>query len=101
MGDTPLQALLIAERCAVLTGRHDDFVMWTVCAWRGLRWGELMGLQRHHLRGDTLAVETQLDYRANPVRLRAPKEGSYRNDNPYYFGAVDLPPFLVELRRGM
>ncbi|MFC4054945.1 site-specific integrase [Actinomadura syzygii] len=94
---TPLQALLIAERCAVLTGRDDDFVMWTVCAWCGLRWGELMGLQRHHLRGDTLAVETQLDYRAKPVGLRAPKEGSYRNDNPHYFGAVDLPPFLMEL----
>lgn len=41
---TPLQALLLAERCAILTGRDDDFVMWTVCAWCGLRWGELVGL---------------------------------------------------------
>ncbi|TDD24697.1 hypothetical protein E1287_38030 [Actinomadura sp. KC06] len=94
---TPLQALLVAERCAVLTGRDDDFVMWTVCAWCGLRWGELMALQREHYRGDALVVEVQLDPQDKPSRLRPPKEGSYRNDHPKYFGAVDLPPFLAQM----
>ncbi|MDL4776592.1 hypothetical protein [Actinomadura xylanilytica] len=45
-GSTPLQLLLTAERIALLTGRDIDLAMWVLCAWCGLRWGELMGLQR-------------------------------------------------------
>lgn len=69
---TPLQALLLAERCAILTGRCDDFVMWTVCAWCGLRWGEVMGLQHRHLAGDRLIVDVQLGPPDGPFRLRPP-----------------------------
>ncbi|MCP9976412.1 hypothetical protein [Actinomadura madurae] len=94
---TPLQALLLAERCAILTGRDDDFIMWTVCAWCGLRWGELMGLQHHHVRGAQLTVEVQLSPPDGPFECRPPKEGSYRSDAPDFFGAVDLPPFLAGL----
>ncbi|MFE9099928.1 hypothetical protein [Actinomadura geliboluensis] len=94
---TPLQALLLAERCAILTGCDADFVMWTVCAWCGLRWGELMGLQRHHVHGDRLVVDVQLAPPDGPSVLKAPKEGSYRNDHPDFFGALDLPPFLAGL----
>ncbi|MBO2462134.1 hypothetical protein [Actinomadura violacea] len=41
----PTGALLVAERCALLTGQDDDLVMWLTCAWCALRWGELIGLQ--------------------------------------------------------
>jgi hypothetical protein len=51
---------LLAERTSALTGRPDDFIMWTVCGWAGLRWGELMGLQRPALLGDRLRVDVQL-----------------------------------------
>src|SRR5690606_13999422 len=94
---TPLQALLLAERCAILTGRDDDFVMWTVCAWCGLRWGELVGLQRRHVGADTLTNDVQLCPPDGPFQLRPPNEGSFRNDHPDFFGSLDLPPFLAEL----
>ncbi|MFV2172256.1 hypothetical protein ACFHW2_12275 [Actinomadura sp. LOL_016] len=95
---TPLEMLLLAERAAVLTGRPDDFVMWTVCGWCGLRWGELMGLQRPALLGAKLRIDVQLTPpNGGPFKLRPPKDGSVRNDHPRFFGCVDLPPFLIKL----
>ena len=40
---TPFQALCLAERCALLSGRDIDFVMNVFAAWTGVRWGELHG----------------------------------------------------------
>ncbi|WP_141576208.1 hypothetical protein [Actinomadura sp. WMMA1423] len=94
---TPLEALLLAERCAILTGRDDDFVMWTVCAWCGLRWGEVMGLQRHHVLETQLVVDVQLAPPDGPFRCRPPKDGSIRNNHRDFFGAADLPPSLSAL----
>jgi hypothetical protein len=41
---TSLQAICLAERCALMSGRDIDFVMNVFAAWRGVRWGELMGV---------------------------------------------------------
>ncbi len=41
---TPLQALLFAERCAVLTGDDSDFVLNITTFYTGARWSEIMGL---------------------------------------------------------
>jgi GNAT superfamily N-acetyltransferase len=35
---TPLEALCLAERCALLSGRDIDFVMNVFAAWTGVRW---------------------------------------------------------------
>ena len=42
---TPVQALCLAERCALLSGRDIDFVMNVFAAWTGLRWGELLAVE--------------------------------------------------------
>jgi hypothetical protein len=41
---TPLQALLVAERAALLSGRDEDFTMVVTIAYTGMRWGETIGL---------------------------------------------------------
>ena len=41
---TPLEALLFAERCAVLSGDDSDFVIVTTIAYTGARWSEALGL---------------------------------------------------------
>ena len=41
---TPLQALLFAERCAVLSGDDSDFVLNLTMFYTGARWSEVMGL---------------------------------------------------------
>lgn len=94
---TPLEALLVAERCAVLTGQDDDFVMWVTDAWCGLRWGELIGLELDSFRLSKLHVEWQLSELNSHFSKEDPKDGSFRNDDPAFFGAVDLPPFLSAL----
>ena len=42
---TPLQALCLAERCALLSGQDIDFVMNIFAAWTGVRWGELLAVE--------------------------------------------------------
>jgi hypothetical protein len=42
---TPLQAICLAERCALLSGHVIDFVMNVFAAWTGTRWGELMAVE--------------------------------------------------------
>lgn len=86
---TPLQTLLLAERCSALSGSDTDFVMVVTMAYTGMRWSEALGLQPPCLRGDTLDIDWKLyELRARFYRGR-PKDGSIRS--------VDLPPFLAEL----
>ncbi|MBT2208890.1 hypothetical protein [Actinomadura sp. NEAU-AAG7] len=50
LAEAPLQALLLAERCALLTGSETDFVMVVTAAFTGARWGELLGLPPESVR---------------------------------------------------
>ena len=96
---TPLQALCLAERCALLSGSDIDFVMNMFAAWTGVRWGELLAVEGWEgkdsplqLRKDgisTYAVDWQLRELGGEVRKSPPKDGSYR--------VLDLPPFLADL----
>ena len=96
---TPLQAVCLAERCALLSGQDIDFVMNVFAAWTGVRWGELLAvegwegpdspLQIRKGGISTYAVDWQLRELGGEVRKSAPKDGSYR--------VLDLPPFLADL----
>ncbi len=96
---TPFQALCLAERCALLSGRDTDFVMNVFVAWTGVRWGELMAvegwkghdspLQINQGTISTYAVDWQLREIGGVVGKAPPKDGSYR--------VLDLPPFLTDL----
>ena len=98
---TPVQALCLAERCALLSGRDVDFVMNVFAAWTGVRWGELLAVEGWdgkdsplQLAGPgipTYAVDWQLRELGGVVRKAPPKDGSYR--------VLDLPPFLADLLR--
>ena len=86
---TPLQALLIAERCAVLSGQSTDFVMNIYVAYTGSRWSEVIGLPPECVHADQVAIDWKL-YELNGRFYRGrPKDGSIR--------PADLPPFLAEL----
>jgi integrase len=86
---TPLQVLLVAERCASLSGRDTDFVMIVYLAYTGSRWSEVIGLQPDCLRGDLATIAWKL-YELNGRFYKGrPKDGSIR--------PVDLPPFLAEM----
>lgn len=86
---TPLQTLLLAERCALLSGRDDDFVLIVLTAYTGMRWGEVHGLERPACRLDRLQVDWQLRELAGRLEMVPPKDDSHR--------PVDLPPFLAGL----
>ncbi len=96
---TPFQALCLAERCALLSGRDIDFVMNVFAAWTGVRWGELLAvegwegedspLQIHKGGISTYAVDWQLRELGGEVCKSPPKDGSFR--------VLDLPPFLANL----
>lgn len=86
----PLGALLIAERCAILSGRDDEFILVVLLAWTGARWGEAIGLERRYFRMSTLRVEQQLGELDDGTWLLGPPKEDSRRD-------VDLPPFLSGL----
>src|SRR6266571_1591874 len=98
---TPLQALCLAERCALLSGSDIDFVMNVFAAWTGVRWGELLAVEGWEGKDSplqlpedgisTYAVDWQLREIEGVVCKSAPKDGSYR--------VLDLPPFLADLTR--
>jgi integrase len=98
---TPFQAICLAERCALLSGRDVDFVMNVFAAWTGVRWGELLAVEgwegtdsplQLSKRGiSTYALDWQLREIGGAVRKAPPKDGSFR--------ILDLPPFLAELMR--
>lgn len=86
---TPLQALLVAERAAVLSGSERDFVMMLTVAYTGMRWSEVIGLPPECIRADALDIHWKL-YELNGRFYRGrPKDGSMRT--------ADLPPFLGEM----
>ncbi|TDB87264.1 hypothetical protein E1264_15145 [Actinomadura sp. KC216] len=88
---TPLQALLLAERCSILTGVDTDFVATLMAAYTGARWGEMVGLDPDEVEDGTLGLKWKL-YELNGRFYRGrPKDGSIRD--------VDLPPFLGKLLR--
>lgn len=86
---TPLQALLVAERCAALSGRDTEFVMVITLAYTGMRWGELLALTPKAICGDQLRIDWKLYELGGRFYKGRPKDGSMR--------VVDLPPFLAEL----
>ena len=94
---TPLQALLVAERAALLSGRDDDFTMVVTIAYTGLRWGEVIGLEREHVQRDEMHVEWQLREIRSTFHRLPPKDDSYRSPSWEPCLPVDLPPFLAEL----
>jgi integrase len=86
---TPLQALLFAERAAVLSGYATDFVMNLTIAYTGARWGEALGLPPECIRPGKLDLHWKL-YELNGRFYRGrPKDGSMRT--------VDIPTFLDAL----
>jgi hypothetical protein len=86
---TPLQALLFAERCAVLSGDDSDFVMNITIDYTGARWSEVMGLIPECVSDTVMNIDWKL-YELNGRFYRGrPKDGSIRD--------ADLPPFLADL----
>jgi integrase len=86
---TPIQALLVAERCAALSGYDTDFVMIITVAYTGMRWSEVIGLGPECLHDERVYVSWKL-YELNGRFYRGrPKDGSIR--------PADLPPFLAEM----
>lgn len=89
---TPLEALLFAERCAVLSGNDSDFVMVITIGYTGARWSEALGLGPKSVRQDELDLAWKL-YELNARFYRGrPKDGSIRT--------ADIPPFLADLLSG-
>ena len=86
---TPLQALLVAERCAALSGRDMDFVMILTVAYTGTRWSEVIGLPPECVHDDRLDIDWKLYELNGKFYKGAPKDGSMR--------PADLPPFLGQL----
>lgn len=79
-----LGALLLAERCAVLARRDDEFAMIIMAFYSGVRWGEIIGLERRYARFGNVRIERQLNEVDNGQWIAIPpKEGSVRT--------VDLP----------
>jgi len=94
---TPLQALLVAERAALLSGRDEDFTMVVTIAYTGLRWGEVIGLECEHVQRDEIHVEWQLREIRSIFHRLPPKDDSYRSPNWEPCLPVDLPSFLAHL----
>jgi integrase len=86
---TPLEALLVAERCAALSGHDTDFVMVLTLAYTGMRWSEVIGLTPACVHEDHIDISWKLyELRGRFYRGR-PKDGSIRT--------ADIPPFLANL----
>ncbi|MEU4410661.1 hypothetical protein AB0F88_39675 [Streptosporangium sp. NPDC023963] len=86
---TPLEAVVLAERLAIMSGRNDDFILGVLFAWSGLRWGEAMGLQRNYVKLGSIRIDWQLLEAGGRFYLMPPKDDSHRT--------IDLPPFLQQL----
>ena len=94
---TPLEALLVAERAALLSGQDDDFTMLITIAYTGMRWGETIGLEREFLQPTLINVEWQLRELNGKFHRLPPKDDSYRSLNWEPRVPVDLPPFLATM----
>lgn len=85
----PLQALLMAERIAVLSGHDLDFILTMTAAYTGMRWSELLALAPPAVRPGKVKVGWKL-YELNGRFYRGrPKDGSIRT--------LDIPLFLDDL----
>jgi integrase len=94
---SPLEVMLLAERCALLSGSDTNFLMVVTIGWTGMRWAEAVGLPTKDFRLSRLYVNQQLYERNSRWEVRPPKDGSYRNGAPDSCGPLDLPPFLTSL----
>ena len=94
---TPLEGLLVAERAALLAGRDDEFTMQVTIGYTGMRWGEMIGLERDLLLPTLINVEWQLREVSGRFHRLPPKDDSYRSTNVEPLTPVDLPPFLAGL----
>lgn len=86
---TPRQALTIAERVGLLSGRWDEALMVLLAYYTGMRFGEVRGLERQYAWLGAIRVEWQL----REVRgefLKAPPKHNGRREIP-------LPPFMADL----
>lgn len=88
----PLGVFLIAERCAHMSGRDDEFVLVLAKYWLGLRWGEVIGLTRESVTTRFYMDKQLHEYPGNLYYWKDPKDGSSRD--------IDVPPFLVSLLSG-
>jgi len=86
---TPLGALLIAERAAIMSGRGDELVAVLLGYYTGLRWGELAGLETRFALPGKIRVRWQLRERAGGHIRKRPKFGKTRE--------LDTPPWLDAL----
>jgi integrase len=85
----PLQALLIAERAALLSGRDEEFVQVITMQYTGMRWGEMTGLEASCVKPGSIRIWWQLA-EVNGVFVKIPpKYGSRRT--------IDIAPFLWDL----
>jgi integrase len=89
---TPLEALLLAERCSVLSGSSTDFVLVIAAAYTGARWSEAIALAPACIRGEEWDINWKLYELDSRFYRGRPKDGSIRT--------VDVPPFLAELTAG-
>jgi integrase len=89
---TPLQALLVAERCSALSGRDADFVMVVYTAYTGSRWSEVIGLLPECVHREDVDIDWKLYELNGKFYQGPPKDGSMR--------PADLPPFLSQLLSG-
>ncbi|MFS0694330.1 LacI family DNA-binding transcriptional regulator [Streptomyces nitrosporeus] len=87
---TPLGALLVAERAALLTGRDNEFIETITTAYTGMRWGEVVGLDREYVRDRSIRVEWQLYELADGTFVRCPPKDDSMRD-------IDTPAFLAGL----
>lgn len=94
---TPLEALLIAERAALLSGQDDDFTMVITIAYTGIRWGEAIGLEGEFILPELINLEWQLREINGKFYRLPPKDDSYRSTNWEPGIPIDLPPFLGTL----
>ncbi|MGW7361113.1 LacI family DNA-binding transcriptional regulator [Streptomyces sp. NPDC054802] len=87
-----LGILLTAERAARLSGRDDEFVAVVLKGYTGMRWGEVVGLERKFVRTASVRVEWQLfELDSGEFERCPPKDDSYRT--------IDTPDGLSGLLR--
>ncbi|MGX1975482.1 tyrosine-type recombinase/integrase [Streptomyces kronopolitis] len=88
-----LGILLMSERAALLAGRDDEFVAMVLKGYTGMRWGEIVGLEKGFVRAQTLRIEWQLyELDSGELHRCPPKEDSYRD--------IDVMPWLLDLLAG-
>ncbi|WP_123981603.1 LacI family DNA-binding transcriptional regulator [Streptomyces sp. Ag109_O5-1] len=88
-----LGILLTAERASLLSGRDDEFVAVVLKGYTGMRWGEIVGLERKFVRPASVRVEWQLyELDSGEFERCPPKDDSYRT--------VDTPKWLSALVAG-